>query len=267
MPITGSRVIHLRAAGVSFAVELTEPVPRILYWGKDLGDLSAADCDALRLTAEPAGLNSAVDEPRRFSVWPTEAEGWSGTPAHQGHIDGTATYTRLRLTGTRQRRLPGGGNELVTSLTDEIAGLDIEVTYQLTAQGMLAASASLTRYGPEDDERPYSLAHAGVLLPLPGRATEVLDFTGRWSRERAPQRRPRLPGGRGVGTSRGVERKPALPDRPAARGSGGARRGARRRRTASPRRGGSAKRPDLPDTGLLSRLVSRGTGWTCPPLS
>ena len=191
MAVPNSGVVHLRAAGVSFVVELTEPVPRVLHWGKDLGDLPAAACDALRLTAEPAVLNNAFDVPRRFSIWPTEAEGWAGTPAQQGHIDGTATSPRPRLAGARQRALPAGGTELVISLVDEISRLDIEVTYQLMAQGILAVSAAVARRNsPRDDGRPYSLASVCTLLPLPAQATDVLDFTGKWCRERAPQRRP-----------------------------------------------------------------------------
>jgi alpha-galactosidase len=190
MPMPSSDVVHLRAAGTSFAVELAEPVPRILHWGEDLGDLSEAGWSALRLTAGPAVLNNALDSPRQFSIWPTEAEGWSGTPAHQGHAAGAATSPRPRLAGAQQRQLPGGGSELVVSLTDDVSGLDIEITYRLTAAGILAVSAGLTRQSGHGDEPPYSLADVCTLLPLPGRAAEVLDFTGKWSRERAPQRRP-----------------------------------------------------------------------------
>lgn len=189
MSMPSSDVVHLRAAGTSFVVELTEPVPRILHWGKDLGELSAAGRSALRLTAEPAVLHNAIDGPRRFSVWPTEAEGWSGTPAHQGHVDGAATSPRPCLAGAEQRQLPDGGAELVIELADEISGLDIEITYQLTAAGVLAVSVDLARRSGAADELPYSLACVSTLLPLPGRATDVLDFTGKWCRERAPQRR------------------------------------------------------------------------------
>jgi alpha-galactosidase len=165
-------------------------VIRILHWGQDLGDLSALGCDALRLTAEPAALNNAIDQPRRFSIWPAEAEGWSGTPAHQGHIAGSATAPRPVLAGAQQRPLPGGGAELLVELADDVSGLDIEVTYQLTAAGILAVSAGLTRRSGRGDADPYSLAGVCTLLPLPARATDVLDFTGKWCRERAPQRRP-----------------------------------------------------------------------------
>ena len=137
MPMPDSDVVHLRAGGTSFVVELTEPVPRILHWGTDLGELSEAGRSALRLTAEPAVLNNSIDSPRRFSVWPTEAEGWSGTPAHQGHVEGAATSPRPQLAGAMSRQLPGGGGELVVELGDEVSGLDIEITYRLTAAGVL----------------------------------------------------------------------------------------------------------------------------------
>lgn len=88
MPTPPSRIVGLRAADTCFTVELTEPVPRVLHWGADLGDLTPEGLTALSLTAEPAILNNAPDIPRRFTVWPTEADGWSGTPAHHGHRAG-----------------------------------------------------------------------------------------------------------------------------------------------------------------------------------
>lgn len=79
------RTAHLRAAGVSFVVELRAPLPRILHWGEDLGELTDEGLAALGLTADGVALNNSLDEARQFTVWPTEADGWSGTPAHQGH--------------------------------------------------------------------------------------------------------------------------------------------------------------------------------------
>jgi len=182
-----ANIVQLRAAGTAFIVELTQPVPRVLHWGADLGPLDDAGLAALRLTADPAVLDGSIDVPGRFSVWPTEAEGWLGTPAHQGHAGGTGTAPRPRLTGHDRP----GDSELVIALTDEISGLDIELTYTLHPSGVLAVETTLTRHAPG----PYQLANVTTLLPLPRRAAEILDFTGKWARERSPQRSPLSHGG------------------------------------------------------------------------
>ncbi|MEU0185838.1 alpha-galactosidase [Streptomyces sp. NPDC006207] len=188
MADTTARIVPLRAAGTAFVVELTEPVPRVLHWGADLGPLSSDDLAALSLTAEPAVLNNSPDTPRRFTVWPTEADGWAGTPAHHGHLDGGAAAPRLTTTGTAVRQDAEGG-ELAVSLTDAVAGLDITITYRLEPSGVLAVHSEITRQRTADPA-PYDLAQVTALLPLPRRAAEILDFTGKWSRERSPQRRP-----------------------------------------------------------------------------
>ncbi|MEU4095805.1 alpha-galactosidase [Streptomyces sp. NPDC026673] len=188
MADTTARVVSLRAAGTAFVVELTEPVPRVLHWGADLGPLSDDDLAALVLTAEPAVLNNSIDVPRRFTVWPTEADGWAGTPAHHGHLDGAAAAPRPVTTGTAFRGDAEGG-ELAVFLTDAAAGLDITITYRLEPSGVLAVHSEITRQ-PTADPAPYDLAQVTALLPLPRRAGEILDFTGKWSRERSPQRRP-----------------------------------------------------------------------------
>ncbi|MHA6757747.1 alpha-galactosidase [Streptacidiphilus sp. PAMC 29251] len=189
MPTTPARIIYLRAAGAALVVELTEPVPRVLHWGPDLGELSDADRAALSLTAEAAVLNNSLDTPRRFTIWPTEADGWSGTPAQQGHRAGTATAPRLATSGHRYRDLPGGGAELVVELLDGVAEIGVTVSYRLEPSGVLGVQAELVNRCADPGAAPYDLADLTTLLPLPARAGEVLDFTGKWSRERSPQRR------------------------------------------------------------------------------
>jgi alpha-galactosidase len=50
--------------------------------------------------------------------------------------------------------------------------------------GVLEISTTVLNTGAE----PFALAELSVSLPLPGRATELLEPTGRWCRERTPQR-------------------------------------------------------------------------------
>ncbi|MFE6974062.1 alpha-galactosidase [Streptomyces sp. NPDC057682] len=180
-----ARIVHLRAGGVSLAVELLAPVPRVLHWGEDLGPLGDDALAALALSGDGAGLHCAPDEPRRFTVWPTQAEGWSGTPGHEGHRAGTDTTPRLRTTGTEE-----SADSLVIGLHDDDAGLDHTLTYRLDPSGILAVHTRIAAPADAPGPAPYDLAAATVLLPLPGRAQEVMDFTGTWCRERAPQRTP-----------------------------------------------------------------------------
>src|SRR6478736_1996726 len=94
-------VLALRSAGTSLVIDTAGRVPRVLHWGADLGTLDEAAAAGLRETAGPAVLNNSPDIPRAFSLWPTEFEGWAGTPAQEGHAVGTATTPRPRTVAAR----------------------------------------------------------------------------------------------------------------------------------------------------------------------
>ncbi len=57
---------------------------------------------------------------------------------------------------------------------------------ELTDEGVLRARHTVHNAGPQ----PISVTSADVVLPIPARAQEILDFTGLWSAERRPQRGP-----------------------------------------------------------------------------
>jgi alpha-galactosidase len=178
-------LVHLRAAGVSLVIDASGSVPRVIHWGADLGPLDADGLHGLRLTASTAQLNNAPDEARVFSIWPTELEGWSGTPAQSGHASGTATTPRPALTRTVRDET---GGAVTFTLADPETGLDIAVEYRLTPDGVLEVQSTVTR--PAGHDGVYDLASINTMLPLPSRATEIADFTGKWARERSPQRLP-----------------------------------------------------------------------------
>jgi alpha-galactosidase len=179
-------VVVLRAAGVSIAFDVRPRVPRILHFGADLGELDGPSRNALRDTATSAVLNNAPDAPRVFSVWPAEAEGWSGTPAQSGHRDGVATTPRP-IAQPVELDIPasGEGGTLRVRMRDELTGTHQRIRFSLSAAGVLSVRESVTG---AHEAGLYDLAELNVLLPLPERATEVLDFTGKWCRERSPQR-------------------------------------------------------------------------------
>ena len=185
-------LVHLHADGVSVVIELSEPLPRVLHWGRELEAWSGRAAEAMRATADPPQLNNSIDSPRRFSIWATEYEGWSGTPTHEGHLGGAATTPRMRLTGSRHDHAADGTAQLRVFLADATVGIDVEIEYRLDPSGVLAVTQTLRRRDDVDGDTatPYDLQSVLALMPVPARASELLDFTGKWCRERAPQRQP-----------------------------------------------------------------------------
>ncbi len=186
-------VLALRAAGTSLVLDTGGRVPRVLHWGADLGTLDDAEAEALRETAGPAVLNNSPDIPRTFSLWPTEFEGWAGTPAQEGHAAGTATTPRPRTEAVRYRDDGEAGGAVEIDLADEMTGLRSTMTLELDRFGVLSVDVTMVRdaaLARDGAALPYTLDALRVLLPIPERAVDVLDFTGKWCRERAPQRGP-----------------------------------------------------------------------------
>lgn len=185
MPDGTAAVLALHAAGVSLVVDPSPRVPRVLHWGASLEVLDEAAIAALRETAEPAVLNNSPDIPRVFSLWPTEFEGWLGGQAQTGHAAGTATTPRPELVNTEFEDRGTRGGRMVFHLEDAVTSTRSCLALDLDPFGVLAVDMSIERHAPGDV--PYTLGGLRALMPVPERATEVLDFAGKWCRERSPQ--------------------------------------------------------------------------------
>lgn len=61
MSDTTARIHTLRAAGTALVVELTEPVPRVLHWGADPGELSVDALAALLMPKTTARMPSTTE--------------------------------------------------------------------------------------------------------------------------------------------------------------------------------------------------------------
>ena len=72
----------------------------------------------------------------------------------------------------------------MVSAEDVTAGLRLVTEVEAVAGGAIRVRHTLTNTG----SRPYVVNSLEVVFPLPGRAGEVLDFTGRQTAERIPQR-------------------------------------------------------------------------------
>jgi len=147
-------MVHLRRGGVSFAVD---DAGQVLHWGAAIEDDPAA------LTVPPLP-RASFDVAIPLTLVPDRAAGWRGRPGLQGGSDPLSTANRTK----------GGQTPLVTP------------EYELSESGVLRLRHTLRNTGDE----PYALTELGCVLPVPAVAAEVLDLTGRWCRERHPQRRP-----------------------------------------------------------------------------
>ncbi|HYQ33230.1 MAG TPA: alpha-galactosidase, partial [Lapillicoccus sp.] len=100
----GPQLHHLRAGGVSvvIAADAAVGLPRILYWGADLGELSE---DALRELAvvSVAQVTSYVnDDPVPAAILPEHGLGYAGWPGVTGHRDGRGWSPLFTVNGVER---------------------------------------------------------------------------------------------------------------------------------------------------------------------
>jgi alpha-galactosidase len=167
--------VHLRRAGVSLLLDLRDGDVRVVHWGADVG----ADVPE-PVALEPSVPHSASDDPAPVSLVPQASRGWRGTPGISGDRDSQAYSPRLVL---QDAVADDTRAELV--LGDASDGIRLRCTLSLEPSGLLLVDQELTNTG----DTPFRVGSLDVTLPVPEHATEALDLTGRWAREKHPQRR------------------------------------------------------------------------------
>ncbi|WES64422.1 alpha-galactosidase [Microbacter sp. GSS18] len=174
--------IVLTADDVEVVIDVSAGYPVVLHWGRSL---PAASLATLRTLADGGVPQSDLDETVAPGMLRETARGFTGRPALRGHRAGMDFSPLWSVVDVR-----AGARECALVLHDELAALRIELRLALTPQGVLLIDQWLTNLG----DAPYSLDEFALWLPLPDRATETLDFTGRWLKERQPHRLPLAPG-------------------------------------------------------------------------
>lgn len=178
-PTTQTRpVVTLRADGVELVLDLRAGYPVVAHWGRPLGLRHDGDLDALLDQAVP---HSDLDEPVDPGTHRESARGFIGRPALQGHRDGQDWSPLLRIS-----RIEQDASSCTIGLVDSTAGLAIDLRYRMLPSGVLLIDQTLRNA----DRGVYTLTELSTWLPLPDRAAEIVDFTGRWLRERQLVRRP-----------------------------------------------------------------------------
>lgn len=188
--------LHLSHGGVSVLIAPDQfGVPTILHWGSALGDLTDADLATLVAVTEPGVSHSAVDHPRRTGLVPDSARGFTGTPGLAGlrttDDGGLSAIMPSILDWTYDLDNSDPEESRVRlSGTDSEAGWRVGIELGLTVAGLLRMRTTVTNVAAG----ALHLASVANVLPVGPHATELLDLTGRWCKERAPQRHPWVQG-------------------------------------------------------------------------
>ncbi len=170
-------------------------MPAVLHWGADLGDV---DLPRRCRPSEPPRPHSSPDvRGRRSTLLARQRRRHPAPPALRGgpHL------------GSALGRWPRSSSDdqvAQVTCTAAEAGLTLTTHLGLDDAGVLLVRHELRNGGTT----AYALDRLGVVLPVPPDATELLDLTGRWCRERHPQRHP-------LGRAGHLDpRLPARPHRP-----------------------------------------------------
>jgi len=166
----------LSAPTSSLLLEVVNGALVIRHWGAPInGDL--AD---VAVAARVSIANSSWDEPQLPGVMRESSRGFLGRPSLSGHRNGKAWSTKFEVTDFHHQ-----DNHCAVTLRDFHAELEVNITFDLDVHGVLIQKANIKNIG----ESEYALNEYIHWLPLPQEATQTLDFAGRWSNERQPQRR------------------------------------------------------------------------------
>ena len=171
--------LYLRSAGTSLLISFDSGEAEVIHWGADLGD----SLPNLQWLGAPVG-HSSIDAHVPAALLPSAASAWRGRPALCGHritADGAGFdfSPRLRVTSVNTE---GAAATIVQA--DGGAGVNVSSHLALHAGGLLELRHTVTN----DGTTPFQVDELATVLPVAPDAVELLDLTGRWCRERHPQR-------------------------------------------------------------------------------
>ncbi len=176
--------VRLDGERVTLVIGLGSGVPVALYWGPRLAD--GIDLEQLQALAARAEAPASPYPEPPWALTPQSGQGWSGRPGLAAHRDGHGWAT-LALLYNVDTSLPG---RLLLEAGDDTNG--IVLSHELQIDGdILIAGTWLRNTG----DTPLAVEWvAAPMLPIPGHATDIIGFEGRWAGEFQTVRHPRHTG-------------------------------------------------------------------------
>jgi alpha-galactosidase len=173
MSSSSSASARLTNGGVDVYLEVVNGALVIRYWGAEVkGELTTIPFDR-------SVANSDFDQLQHPGIMREHSRGWLGYPTISGHRNGVAWSTHFEV-----KDLKSSKESFEATLEDSAAELTLKFRGSLDSFGVLKSNFELINNGA-----PYTLNELFYWLPLSDRADQTLDFAGRWSNERNPQRK------------------------------------------------------------------------------
>jgi alpha-galactosidase len=178
-----------RSAGRTVAVVSEDEMglPRLLWTGPDAPGLNASGVAVARDHSGESGYDDGND-PGSVALLPEVARLWFGRPGLGGYRigDGAArpAVGQDWATAFVTETCTGDGSGLLVEAADQRSGLRLRTEIQACPGGALRTRHTLTNAAAG----LFVVDHIEVVYPVADQVTEALDLTGRWGRERSPQR-------------------------------------------------------------------------------
>lgn len=184
----GYQVHCIHSDHVSFAIAFAKDVaPYVVHWGRRISD---AQVQQIADTSFASVMNSSFDRPRTRGLLDTVFQGNSGTPAIQWCTDEGKVFPFIveQITAdSRTIRIVYRARQSVDRCDDTSEVLaEVTQSFELDNSGVLSVKSSVRNAG-RDGEKLFVSA-LNCLLPLPLRAQELVDCSGKWAHERELQR-------------------------------------------------------------------------------
>ncbi|UYY80992.1 alpha-galactosidase [Arthrobacter sp. YA7-1] len=182
--------LHLRSAGTSLVLSFDDGEAEVIHWGADLG----STLPDLAILGGPIP-HSAIDVTVPAALLPQASSAWQGRPGLRGQrtadgVPGLDFSLRLRVVDVQVDSSTAVATAAAASAVivqqDPDAGITVTSGLTLHPGGLL----ELRHTAVNDGTSPFQLDELATVLPVGPDAVELLDLTGRWCRERHPQRRP-----------------------------------------------------------------------------
>lgn len=171
-------VVVIAGGGTQLIAEVIDGAFVIHHWGAKVAADPSLDGSSLRNARSRALGHSEFDQQPWPGIFHEHARGFLGSPMLEGHRGGKDWSSKFSVTSLKS---DDESIELVAHDVD--LSLELQARYWIDEFGILRVQYHLVNQG-----EPYILNGLRYWLPLSDRATSRLDFHGRWSNERQPQR-------------------------------------------------------------------------------